>query len=44
MGIACLIFGAIAPCLFPFGRITGIRLYGYNLSPCVEGTPNCGQS
>lgn len=19
----------------PFGRITGIRFYGYNLSPCI---------
>src|SRR4051812_45121508 len=23
----------------PFGRITGIRFYGYNLSPCLLGTP-----
>ena len=23
----------------PFGRITGIRFYGYNLSPCILGTP-----
>jgi hypothetical protein len=27
----------------PFGRITGIRFYGYNLSPYYLGTPvlNC---
>jgi hypothetical protein len=23
----------------PFDRITGIRFYGYNLSPCILGTP-----
>jgi len=23
----------------PFVRITGIRFYGYNLSPCFLGTP-----
>jgi hypothetical protein len=23
----------------PFGRITGIRFYGYNLSPLFLGTP-----
>ncbi len=24
---------------FPFGRITGIRFFGYNLSPLFYGTP-----
>jgi hypothetical protein len=27
----------------PFGRITGIRFYGYNLSPCIMA-PLVGKS